>query len=187
MKARTLKGSSAVSAYTPGFAADVAGWTEARLDALVEQVKVCRDTRMLTGIEQALREVESPRVTSVSDVNRVATPMYVGRVTECMLVLSLAPHHRLVAVDVVSEGTATYTAFNPADILRTVLVRGCSSFILSHNHPSGDCAPSTEDIRATGTLARACSPLGVSFLDHVIWSDFRVHSMREHGEIPFTV
>lgn len=185
MRARTLKGTA--SAYVPGFASDVGGWTEARMDALVEQVRVCRDTHMLAGIEHALSMAEKPKILVTDDVARVVTPMFVGRMTECMLVLSLAPHQRLLAIDVVSEGTAQYTAFNPTDILRTVLVRGGCSFILSHNHPSGDCAPSTEDIRATGTLARACAPLGVAFLDHVIWADFRVHSMREHGEIPLTV
>jgi len=43
-----------------------------------------------------------------------------------------------------------------------------ATIIVAHNHPSGDPAPSDEDIRVTRQLAEAGKILGVELLDHVV-------------------
>ena len=40
------------------------------------------------------------------------------------------------------------------------------NIILLHNHPSGDTAPSNEDIKTTQSLVDAGKLLGVEVLDH---------------------
>ena len=54
------------------------------------------------------------------------------------------------------------------DPLRYALRDGGSAFVLVHNHPSGDPAASTEDVRFTEEVARAADVVGVPLLDHVI-------------------
>ena len=46
------------------------------------------------------------------------------------------------------------------------IIEGSHSIILVHNHPSGDCYPSTSDISLT--ILEASKILGIPIMDHVI-------------------
>ena len=48
-----------------------------------------------------------------------------------------------------------------------------------HNHPSGDPAPSEEDIQFTRELEQAARLVGIRLIDHVIIGDHRYISFRE--------
>ncbi len=53
--------------------------------------------------------------------------------------------------------------------------------ILVHNHPSGDPAPSPEDLEITRRLRSAGDVLGVRVLDHVIVGRERHFSFVDSG------
>ena len=55
--------------------------------------------------------------------------------------------------------------------------------ILSHNHPSGDPYPSTEDRNLTRALEEGGNILGIPLIDHVIIGDGKWYSFKEHGDI----
>jgi DNA repair protein RadC len=63
--------------------------------------------------------------------------------------------------------------------------------VLVHNHPSGDPAPSAEDLRITRQLVEAGKLLGIPVLDHVIIGRpvppvvTGYLSMRESGAVAF--
>ncbi|HET9795158.1 MAG TPA: JAB domain-containing protein, partial [Thermoanaerobaculia bacterium] len=50
-----------------------------------------------------------------------------------------------------------------------------------HNHPSGDPAPSAEDVEFTRRLKHAADLVGVRLLDHVVVGRGRCESLRERG------
>lgn len=56
----------------------------------------------------------------------------------------------------------------PADPLRLALRAAASGFVLVHNHPSGDPAPSAEDVAFTRRVASAAVVVGTPLLDHVV-------------------
>ena len=56
----------------------------------------------------------------------------------------------------------------PRDIFRPVIVHSAYSFILAHNHPSGDPSPSEADLRLTRRRNEAARILQIQILDHVI-------------------
>ena len=58
---------------------------------------------------------------------------------------------------------------------------GAVSIILVHNHPSGDCTPSSDDIDLTLRTIEAGKNLGVELLDHVILGGDTYYSFKEHG------
>lgn len=68
------------------------------------------------------------------------------------------------------QGGSHACALRPSDVLRPVLLSGQASFILAHNHPSGDPTPSHDDVEMTRALCRASEIVGVTFLDHIIWT-----------------
>lgn len=70
-------------------------------------------------------------------------------------------------IDVTRGGLNESLAY-PRDIFRPVITHSAYSFILLHNHPSGDPSPSEADLRLTRRLSEAARILQIQMLDHVI-------------------
>ena len=56
----------------------------------------------------------------------------------------------------------------PRDIIIPALELNAASVILAHNHPSGDCTPSEEDIFVTRNIEKALDLVGIKILDHIV-------------------
>jgi len=56
-----------------------------------------------------------------------------------------------------------------------------SRVILAHNHPSGDCHPSSEDMAATHASREIVETLELHLDDHFVVSGDRIASMRDLG------
>lgn len=82
-----------------------------------------------------------------------------------------------------SLGTMTQSLLSPREIFLSAWERGAYSFILLHNHPSGNPAPSLNDIMLTDQLKQAAKLLEIPMLDHIILGDGRYYSFREHENI----
>jgi DNA repair protein RadC len=39
---------------------------------------------------------------------------------------------------------------------------------MAHNHPSGDCSPSQEDMLLTQRLSEAMNLMGITLLEHIV-------------------
>ena len=57
---------------------------------------------------------------------------------------------------------------------------GPAYIIAVHNHPSGFCEPSKEDIRITKRLVSAGKVLGIPLLDHIIFGKNQEYSFAEN-------
>jgi DNA repair protein RadC len=68
-------------------------------------------------------------------------------------------------------------------VLKRALELQASALILVHNHPSGDPAPSKDDIAVTLDIVKAARPLGVTVHDHLIIGRGRHTSLRDMGLI----
>ncbi|MGC4074919.1 MAG: JAB domain-containing protein [Nibricoccus sp.] len=71
----------------------------------------------------------------------------------------------------ITLGTATATVASPREVFRGAIVAGAVAMIVGHNHPSGDPAPSQQDIRFTRRLREAAQILEIEVLDHVVVGD----------------
>ena len=67
--------------------------------------------------------------------------------------------------------------------MKVLLLANAAAFVLVHNHPSGDPAPSAED-RAITTRLKECADLfGIRLLDHVILGHGAYYSLADTGEL----
>lgn len=89
----------------------------------------------------------------------------------------------LISVHNVSKGDLSSSIVHPRETFKEAIKRSASSIICVHNHPSGDCRPSQEDIRITRRLDEAGNVLGISLLDHIIIGKNTYFSFKEHGMI----
>ena len=81
-------------------------------------------------------------------------------------------------------GTINATTVSTRDILRIALDEGAVSVIVFHNHPSGDPAPSADDLLFTRQLIEAGRLLGIDVIDHLIIGLNRYVSLKQRGVIP---
>jgi DNA repair protein RadC len=89
----------------------------------------------------------------------------------------------LVRDEVASEGSVDQTAVYIREIIRRAMDLGAAAIILVHNHPSGDSAPSRQDINMTREIMDAGKKLGISVHDHIIIGKDGFSSMRSAGLI----
>jgi DNA repair protein RadC len=104
--------------------------------------------------------------------------------TERFWVLSLDARGRKVALEEVARGGANMVHVAARDVFAGPMADAASCVILAHNHPSGDPAPSGEDLTLTEELAHAGELLGIPVRDHVIVGDGRFVSLAELGHLP---
>lgn len=101
---------------------------------------------------------------------------------EYLYLIALDTKNKPVGVFEVSHGTVNASLISPREIFIRLLLVGASYFVISHNHPSGDCTPSKEDIQVTRRLKECADMMGLSLLDHIIIGD-GYNSLRESGYI----
>ena len=83
-------------------------------------------------------------------------------------ILFLDKKNRLIADEVQQTGTVDHTPVYPREVIKRSLELSATALILVHNHPSGDPAPSSADIRMTREIGDIAKPLGIVLHDHII-------------------
>ncbi len=96
-------------------------------------------------------------------------------------VLFLDKKNRLIADEVLQEGTIDHTPVYPREVAKRALELGSSAIILVHNHPSGDPRPSKSDIEMTKTIVKAGETLGIVVHDHIVISRGDYASFKTMG------
>ena len=77
----------------------------------------------------------------------------------------------------ISIGNTSSAPIERKRIFEEILKNGMSTFILVHNHPSGDVTPSMNDIKTTKEIKMGAELLGLKLLDHIIIGDGKYKSI----------
>lgn len=124
-----------------------------------------------------------PNYGSPAAVYQSLYPKMRGLKKERFVCLYLDTKNGLIREDVVSIGSLNASIVHPREVFRTAVEVSAASIILAHNHPSGDPAPSREDIMVTEKLVECGKMMGIEILDHVIVGDGRYFSLKNEGFI----
>ena len=100
---------------------------------------------------------------------------------EEFVVLLLNNNKKCLGWSKISSGGATATIVDVATIFQILLIGNASSFIISHNHPSGTLKPSSSDVALTRRIADAGRLFGVPLDDHIILTSDSYTSLRQKG------
>jgi DNA repair protein RadC len=104
----------------------------------------------------------------------------IDRDKEHFYVMHLDIRSRVKMVKVVSIGTLTSSLVHPRETYRRAIVEGAVSIIIAHNHPSGEADPSDEDTKVTKSMFEAGQILGITMLDHIIFTKGGYFSFRDN-------
>jgi len=157
--------------------ASLAGATPQEVVALCE-VDPRLAGALSAGIELGIRccERAAPppsRIQCSEDVARVLGPRLRLLDHEQLWILALDASSRPIGMRRLAEGGR--------DVLRAALSLGACSFVLAHNHPGGDPAPSRHDVKLTDAIAQASACIGLPLVDHVILTRSGHASMLDLG------
>lgn len=100
---------------------------------------------------------------------------------EHFLILLLDGKNRIIRRVQVSEGSLNQSIVHPREVFAPAVKESAAAVILVHNHPTGDPAPSSEDIAITRRLKEAGEIMGIKVLDHIIVGDGEYLSFVERG------
>jgi DNA repair protein RadC len=100
---------------------------------------------------------------------------------EVFACLFLDNQHRVLAFEELFYGTVNVANIFPREVVKRALELNAVAVIFSHNHPSGNTHPSSEDKDVTRKLVDALAIVGVKVLDHIIVGEGPVASFAELG------
>lgn len=102
---------------------------------------------------------------------------------EAFLAIFLNAKNRVLATEILFEGTLTASSVYPREVLMAALEHRSAAVIFAHNHPSGDSQPSPDDIQLTRRLVFACQVADISVHDHLIVATNSYFSFADQGYI----
>jgi DNA repair protein RadC len=118
---------------------------------------------------------------SAEDVFRYFHQRLAREKHELFYVVLLNNKNRKIREVRISEGSLTASLVHPREVYNPVIRESAAAVIFVHNHPSGDPAPSPEDIEITRRLKEVGEVMGVRVLDHVVIGHERYFSFSDRG------
>ena len=171
--------------------ADTGGWRALSRLSAAELARLpglgrARAARLLAVVELSRRWLSEPlrrgaAFRSSLDIFRYFHPRMRDLRVEQFRVVLLDGKHRVLAARLVSQGTLTSSPVHPREVFGPAVRAGAAAVVLVHNHPSGDPAPSADDLDITRRLVEAGELLGIRVLDHVVVGDGTYTSLADRG------
>ncbi len=147
--------------------------------------KYCQLQAIFEMSRRALEEeIRSKDVLSSPRQVRDYLSLKLGNMTrEVFMVVFVDAQNRVLASEILFEGTLTQTSVYPREVAKRALYHNAASVIFAHNHPSGIAQPSRADEQLTLALKEALALLDMRVLDHFIVAGNATFSFSEQGLI----
>ena len=102
------------------------------------------------------------------EAGRLFVKKFIGRQNEVVMLMLLDSRERILYCDAINEGSATAANIYIKTIVRLAVRYNAVYAILAHNHPSGECLPSKQDLDTTRWVFEALETVEVRLIDHII-------------------
>lgn len=125
------------------------------------------------------------KLTNSADVYKFLWARYqdLDTFVETFSILGLNQAHQPVLFKAVSTGGITATLVDVRVIAKYLLDSLCVSYIVCHNHPSGNLTPSEADRHQTRKIKEAMNLFDIKMLDHLILSDVSYYSFADNADL----
>lgn len=134
------------------------------------------------GRRMNIPDEHAPIIQSPEDAAAVLMPRIGHLEKEHLVVLLLNTRNRLIGEPIeVYNGSLNASMVRVGEVFRPALQANAAAILIAHNHPSGEVAPSPEDVALTRAFLEAGRMLDVDLLDHLIVSSNRYISLKAKG------
>ena len=160
------------------------------LDASVEELKKVKGVgdhtavflRMLPtvlGRYQGARTRLSAIINSPEEAYAWLEPYFFGARNEMVYVLCLDGKRQVLGVRKVAEGSIELAEVNTRRIAEEAIGLRAAQIYVAHNHVSNLAIPSQADWLTTDTLRGALRPIGIELIDHLVFVDGDMVSLKD--------
>ena len=127
-------------------------------------------------------ECETQRVKPLANnpesIAAIARGKLIHQKRECVLSILCNAKMECESVETVAIGGLSQCLVDTREIFSVAVRKRAAAIVLVHNHPSGCCEPSQDDINLTKRCIEAGNVLVIKLVDHVIVSDTDHESLR---------
>jgi len=99
---------------------------------------------------------------------------------EYFVAFYLDSRNLIIKKEIISIGTLNASLVHPREIFEPAIKNLSAQIIIAHNHPSGDCQPSEDDILLTKKLIEVGNILDIKIIDHIVVTNNNYFSFREN-------
>lgn len=107
-------------------------------------------------------------ISNASDIANYYIEKLKDKKKEHFIAVFLDSKNKIIKDEVISIGTLNSSLVHPRGVFKEAIKNSANSIILVHNHPSGDCEASVNDLEITSKIRDAGCIMGVKLLDHII-------------------
>lgn len=132
-------------------------------------------------LQQKITTSTQPYLHSSNSVKQFLSLYFRQLQQEIVVCIFLTQLHELITVETLFRGSINHAPIFPREIVARTLHHKSPAIILAHNHPSGDCKPSSFDIEITQQLRQQLAFLDITLLDHCIVAESTIYSLAEHS------
>ncbi|MGX2943806.1 RadC family protein [Enterococcus alishanensis] len=100
---------------------------------------------------------------------------------EHLMALYLNTKNEIICQKTIFIGSLNQSIAHPREIFREAVKISAAKICLAHNHPSGNPAPSQNDLAFTKRVRQCGELIGIEILDHIIVGDLKYFSLREEN------
>jgi len=136
---------------------------------------------LITILQTLITPTTRQQVKSPTDAAAFLMVTMSHRDQEQFWVLCLNTKNRIQHAQAIYQGTVNSAQIRPAEVFRPAMRLNSPAIIIAHCHPSGDPAPSPDDLLITRELVSAGKILDIELLDHLVIGQGTWISMRERG------
>lgn len=124
---------------------------------------------------------ERPAIHSPADAAALVQYEMSALEQEELRVLLLDTRNRVFDIAGVYRGSLNSSQVRVGELFKVAIRRSAAAVLVVHNHPSGDPAPSPDDVAITRAIVQAGKLLDIEVLDHLVIGHGRFVSLKERG------
>ena len=158
-------------------------------DDVLETLTSNEDIKSISLVETRLYRKKSKRY-STQYASSVDKAVQLGRSLfkpyydrEYIYAIAFSSKMEPLSATLLSIGGLSSALVDPGRIFSFAILSGANSFMLFHNHISGNPTPSKEDESVTKRIRDCGNLMGIQLADHIIIGESSYYSMKEGGII----
>lgn len=142
-------------------------------------IEITRIKQEIKEVEETYKDILPERIKGTTDALDFAQALIGDDDREVFLVMCLNIKNEITVVHRCHIGALGASIVHPREVFKSAIMSNAHSIIVAHNHPSGNCQYSPEDVKVSERLIKVGEVLNIEVLDSLIVSHQDAVSLKE--------